>query len=134
MIYDIEITDFAPDARTSRTVVSTVEEAWATTRAAEAVDPCLLLVGRHEEDISYGDLHIWLAGDRAVVRLDEHREWYAMDDAHAASAAAGDTWFRDSEGTSFPAQNAETISRSHAFTALDYWLRTGGMLPSLTWT
>lgn len=134
MTYDIEITDFAPAARTSRTLVSTAEDAWIAARAAEALDPCVLLVGRHEDNVSSGDFHIWLASDRALARLDEHREQYAMDTARAASMAGGDTWFRDSEGTMFPAQQAETLSRSQAFQALGYWLRTGEMLPSLTWT
>lgn len=111
--------------------MSTAEEAWTAARAAEACDPCVLLVGRHAENVSHGDFCIWLARDRAYVRLDEHRERYAMDLARTAST--GDTWFRDSDGTTFPAQGAETVSRSQAFTALDYWLRTGGMLPSLTW-
>lgn len=133
MIYDIQITDFAPDARISQTVVSTAEEAWATARVAEAIDPCVLLVGCCLENVSYGDFQIWLAGGRALVRLDEHREWYAIDSVWATSTAAGDTWFRDSDGTSFLAQAAKRVSRSQAFAALDYWLRTGGKLPSLTW-
>ena len=133
MIYDIEITDFAPDARASRTVVSTAEEAWTAARAAETLDSCVLLVGQHAGNVSYGDFHVWLAGDRACVRLDEHREWYAMDAAWVAPAAAGETWFRDSDGTPFPAQAGETVSRSQAIAALDYWLRTGEKLPSLTW-
>lgn len=131
MTYDIEITDFAPDARTSRTVVGTADEARIVARAAEARDPCVLLVGRHEENVSWGDFYIWLAGDRALVRLDEHREWHAMDPVWVASAA-GETWFRYSEGP-FPAQDAETVSRPQALAALDHWLRTGEMLPSLTW-
>jgi hypothetical protein len=132
MIYDIEITDFAPDARTSRTVVSTAEEAWDAVRAAEACDPCVLLVARREEGVSYGDFHVWLAGDRACARLDEHREWFAMDHAWVTSEAAGETWFTDTDGP-FPAQTAETISRSQAFEALGHWLRTGEMLTSLMW-
>jgi len=132
MIYDIEIIDFAPDARTSRGVVNTAEEAWAAARAAEALDSCVLLVGRHDANVSYGDFHIWLAGDRVCVRLDEHREWFAMDAAWAASAAGGETWFMDADGP-FPKQIAETISRSQTFEALGHWLRTGEMLPSLMW-
>ena len=130
--YDIEITTFTPDLHTSRTVVDTAEEAWAAARAAETIDDCVLLVGCHTQEVSYGDFYIWLAGDRASVRLDEHRDWYASDPAWVASAAPMDTWFRDADGP-FPAQNAETISRAQAFEALEYWLQTGKMLPSLTW-
>jgi hypothetical protein len=132
--YDIEITGFAPDARTSRTAVSTAEEAWTAARAAEARDPCVLLVGRRSGNVSHGDFHVWLAGDRALVRLDEHREWRAMDPARVASAEMGDTWFRDSDGTPFPAQDAEAVSRSQAMDALAFWLKAGQMLPGLTWT
>lgn len=131
MIYEVEITVFAPGARASRTFASTPEEAWDAARAAEARDPCVLLVGRHEGNVNWGDFHLWLAGDRALTRLDQHREWRAMDPARVASAAGGDTWFRDSDGTAFPAQHPETISRSQAFEALAFWLHTGDMLPAL---
>jgi hypothetical protein len=132
--YDIEITAFAPDARTTRTVVSTAEEAWTTARAAEACDPCVVRGGRHEDGVSHGDCHLWVAGDRALVRLDAHREWHAMNHAHGVSEAGGDVWFTDSDGTAFPAQAAETVLRPQGFEALSHWLRTGQMLPSLTWT
>lgn len=99
MTYEIEITGFAPDPRTSRTVVDTAEEAWTAARVAEARDPCVLLVGRHEGNVSYGDFHICLPGDRALVRLDEQRDWHAMYPAWVASAAPMDTWFRDARWT-----------------------------------
>lgn len=134
MIYDIEITDFTLGARTSRTIVGTAEDAWEAACAARAGDESVLLVARRDATVSYGDFHIWLAGDRALVRLDEHREWFGIDADCAATASAGDIWFRDSDGASFPAQRAEAVARSQAFEALDYWLRTGKMLPSLNWT
>jgi hypothetical protein len=134
VIYDVEITGFAPDARTLSARVDTAEDAWSAARAAQARDPCVLLVARHEANVSRGDFYIWLQGDRALVRLDEHREWFAMDPARAASTSGSDAWFTDSEGTMFPAQDAETLARSQAFQALDHWLRTGEMLPGLTWT
>lgn len=123
-----------PKPVTSSTRVSTADEAWAVARAAGTRDPCVLLVARHGGRVSHGDFNIWLAGDRALVRLDEHREWHAMDPAPGASAAGGDTWFRDSDGAAFPAQAAETVARSQALEALDDWLRTGEMSPALTWT
>lgn len=133
MTYDIEITDFTPAPRTARTTAGSARDAWRAARAAAAHDPCVLLVGRHEANVSRGDFHLWLAADRALVRLDEHREWRAMDPAWLASAAGGDTGFRDADGTPFPAQAAETLSRSQAFEALEHWLRTGEMLPRLVW-
>ena len=56
-----------------------------------------------------------------------------MDSAHAESMAGGDAWFRDSDGATFPAQAAETISQSQAMEALAFWLQNGQMLPSLAW-
>ncbi|HEV3049928.1 MAG TPA: hypothetical protein VGX50_06455 [Longimicrobium sp.] len=136
MIYDIEITEFAPDARTSRAVVNTAEEAWAAARAAEALDACMLLVTRHEETVNWGDFYIWLAGGRASVRLDEHRDWYATDpEAMPVGDAAAETEleFGDEFGPFFKPRS-KTVSRAQAFEALEYYLRTREMLPSLTWT
>lgn len=99
----------------------------------EALATSVLLVGRHETNVSWGDFYIWLADDRALVRLYEHGERYAIDPARGASPAAGDTWFKDSDGSAFPAQDAETVSRSQAFEALGHWLRTGEMLTNLAW-
>lgn len=100
----------------------------------DAGEPCVVLVARHDGAVSRGEFHIWLSAGRALVRLDEHREWHAMDSAWPEFAAGGDAWFSDSNGTAFPAQAAETVSRSHAMDALAFWLQTGQMLPSLTWT
>jgi hypothetical protein len=90
--YDIGITDFAPDARVTRAVVRTAVDAWTAARVAEACDSCVLLVGRHADNASHGDFHVWLAGDRALVRLDEHRDWYATD-PEAGSAGDGEVEF-----------------------------------------
>lgn len=132
MTYDIEITDFAPDARMSRATVSTPQEAWIAARAAEALDPCMLLVSRLGGNVNWGDFYIWLAGDRALVRVDEHRDWYATDPLMTVAEADTELEFRDTHGTFFELF-AKTVSRAQAFAALDYYLRTGEMLPSLTW-
>lgn len=132
MMYEIEITRFKPEPVTIRADVSSATEAEAMTRE-RADGMSYVLVARHEGEVSWGDVHLWLAGDRALVRCDEHREWYARDPAWAEVGTASDVWFIDSDGTPFPAPGAETVSRSTAFEALDHWLRTGEMLPSLVW-
>jgi hypothetical protein len=80
----------------------------------------VVLVAHHDGAVSPGEFHIWLSAGRALVRLDEHREWHAMDSAHAGFAAGGDAWFADSDGTTFPAQTAETVSRPQAVNALAF--------------
>jgi hypothetical protein len=132
MIYEIEITRFAPGPVASVTTTGSAAEVARVVRA-DVCEPCVVLVAHHDGAVSRGEFHIWLAAGRALVRLDEHREWHAMDPAWAEFAADGDAWFRDSDGTNFPAQAAETISRSQAIDVLAFWLATGQMLPTLTW-
>jgi hypothetical protein len=132
MMYEIEITCFEPEPVTMRANVSSATEAEAMTRERDD-GTSYVLVARHEGEVSWGDVHLWLAGDRALVRCDEHREWHACDPAWAEVGTASEVWFIDSDGTPFPAAGAETVSRAQAFAALAYWLRTGGMLPTLRW-
>ncbi|MBB4634291.1 Imm1 family immunity protein [Longimicrobium terrae] len=131
--YDVEITTFASGLHTSRAVVHTAGEAWAAAREAEALNACVLLVGCQTRDVSYGDFHVWLAGDRAFLRLDEHREWYARGSALDQSNAESPVEFRTLDGTYFSVPRADTVTRSQAFEALDSWLQTGEMPPSLHW-
>lgn len=132
MIYEIEITRFAPAPVTS---VMTTGSAAKAERVvwADATESCLVLVARYHGAVSRGELHVWLSAGRALVRLDEHRDWHATDSAWAESAAGGDAWFTDSDGATFRAQAAETISQPQAMDALVFWLQTGQMLPGLTW-
>jgi hypothetical protein len=132
MLYEIEITRFEPVPTTVRTTASNPSEAEALVR--EGADGALyVLVACHEGEVSLGEFHVWLASGRAIVRVDEHREWHASDVAWAEAAAAGEVWLNDCDGTFFSAQVAETVSRSQAFAALGYWLRRGEKLPSLRW-
>ncbi|HEX6040015.1 hypothetical protein, partial [Longimicrobium sp.] len=117
MIYEIEITRFVPAPVVSVTTTGIAAEAERVVRL-DAVEPCVVLVAHHDGSVSRGEFYVWLSAGRALVRLDEHRERHAMDPAHADSAAGGDAWFRDSDGTTFPAQAGETVSRSQAMDAL----------------
>lgn len=114
MIYEIEIARFAPRPVASVTTTGIAAEAERVVRA-DVCDPCVVLVAHHDGAVSRGEFHIWLSVGRALVRLDEHREWHAMDPAWAEFAAGGDAWFRDSDGTTFRAQAAEAISRSQGW-------------------
>ncbi len=132
MMNEIEITHFEPEPITTRSTVNSASEAEALVR--EGADTAsYVLVARHEGEVSLGEFHIWLSGDRAIVRLDEHRERYATHPARISSIGGGEIWFRDVDGMPFPAQVAETVTRSRALEALNQWLRTGEMLPGLAW-
>jgi hypothetical protein len=132
VFYDIEITDFTSGGRTSRTVVSTAEEAGTQARAAESIDQCLLLVGRHAENVSHDDFHLWLAGSRAFLRLDGHRDWYATDPGAAPAQDGTEVELSDLDGR-FSVPFSRTLSRTQGFEALLHWLRTGEMMPGLAW-
>jgi hypothetical protein len=99
-----------------------------------AREPCVVTVAHRDGKVSYGEFHLWLSSGRALVRLDEHREWHATDRDGAATGGSGDVEFRDTDGSAFSASFGETVTRSQALDALAFWLRTGGMLPDLTWS
>jgi hypothetical protein len=98
MIYEIEITRFAPGPVAWGMTTDIAAEAERVVRT-DACEPGVVRVAQHDGAVSRGEFHIWLSAGRALVRLDQHREWHGMDSAHAESAAGGDAWFRDSGGT-----------------------------------
>jgi hypothetical protein len=129
--FDLEITCRAPEAVTEHLSARDAAQAEATVRArADAL--CCVLATRRDGERYGDDFYVWLADDRALLRRDEHREWYAHDPARVS--AAGETWFTDADGSLFPAQNGETVSRAQALDALSFWLRTGNLLPGLAWS
>lgn len=128
--FELQITRCVPDVVEEHLAARDADEADAMVRAR--ADACLVLATQRDGERYGDDFYVWLAGDRALLRRDEHREWYATDPAWIASAGSGEAWFADSDGP-FPVQAAETVSRAQALEALGYWLRTGGLLPSLTW-
>jgi hypothetical protein len=89
-----------------------------------------IMAAEHANGVSHGEFYAWLSGDRALVRVDEHREWYA----HELVRPGGDpVEFYDEDGESFTQSREATISRPQALAALTHWLSTGRMLPALTW-
>lgn len=132
MMYEIEITRIEPQPITTRTTTSSASEAEALVRRG-AGDPCVVTVAHHEGEISVGEFRIWMASGRAVVRLDEHRDWYAADSEAAAPDSEREMTFIDDDGSFFDAPASGTVSQSQALDALGFWLGTRKKLPTLTW-
>jgi hypothetical protein len=84
----------------------------------------------HANGVSYGEFHAWLSGDRALVRIDEHREWYAREPVRPKGDPVE---FFDEGEVSFAAPRGATVSREQALAALAHWLATGDMLRTLVW-
>lgn len=98
--------------------------------AREVGDSGRIMAADHGSAVSHGEIYVWLSSDRAVVRIDEHREWYAREPV----LPTGDpVEFYDEHGASFMESRAATISRLQALAALAHWLATGRMLSSLSW-
>jgi hypothetical protein len=88
-------------------------------------------VFHQDRQVSHTDLLLWVAGDRARVRVDEHREWYAVDASAAPSDAVVE--FVDSDGSTFTERLNETVSRQQAMIALADWLDGEEKTSLLTW-
>jgi hypothetical protein len=89
-----------------------------------------IMAGEHANGVSHGEFHAWLSGDRALVRVDEHREWYAREPVRPTGDPVE---FCDEDGDRFTRPREATVSRPRALAALAHWLSTGRMLPALTW-
>jgi hypothetical protein len=127
--FDIEVTRFVPERVVERVAAKDAAEAEAIVHA-NAGGVCCVLLAQRAGDQLVDDFYCWFSADRAFLRRDEHREWYATDLAMAA--ADGEVEFRDEHGP-VPEPLSQTVSRSQAFEAVAYWLRTGELLPTLTW-
>lgn len=132
MTFEIEITRFEEGFLSRRATAGDADAAEAMVRAGVRGECCVRATQRDGDRLGE-DFYVWFAGDRALVRRDEHREWYAADPAVAGSAAGATVEFRDDDGSRFPERMVGTVSRAQALEALACWLRTGTLLPSLTW-
>lgn len=137
MTFEVEITRFFPEPGTVRTRVETVGDAEAVVRAGAGEIECVLVAqgdGDRSADEFY-DLQrggrIWVARGRALVWRDAHREWYATDPTDAV-AGRGEVFFVIQTARRFRAGYRDRFALQ-GFDALALWLRTGEMLPSLTW-
>jgi hypothetical protein len=128
--YEVEVTTFSP--RLTSNQIETPDPERAIAFVAEALHPeCCIVVAAVENGVSYGDFMVWLNGDEAVVRLDEHREHFGASPSRAT--AVGELEFRDADATTFLQPANRTSDREGADTALVHWLRTRNKSPALTW-
>ena len=90
-------------------------------------------------NLSFGEFMIWLSDERALVRLDEHREHYATDSSITYDIRQGSVTFQDvgqwGFGTEIYTQNFDqTVTKAQALAAALHWLETGEKSESLQWT
>lgn len=79
-------------------------------------------------------LWLWLSPSGAHLRVDEHREHFALRPASLPSVAAEGVTFRDEDGSAFTVLGAEVLDRRTAMTAVLHWLQTGARTSALAWT
>ena len=131
-MFDVEIETFVPARPPLRRMGVPGTEAAALLAPVAEAARAAILVGRRGGD----DFLVWLSAERALVRLDAHREWYAADPSVAAAGAAAGgpvVEFQDGAASRFTAPAAATVSRTQALDALAHWMRTGEPAPALTW-
>lgn len=100
-------------------------------RTAEG-DLRFVMVADIRGGVDRGNFLAWFQGGRAFVRLDEHRDHYATD---SSIRNLPDEAIRfEGDGDSFEVPFAQSVSRAQALDALEIWLTTGQMSPSLEWS
>ncbi|RJF72363.1 hypothetical protein D3875_13195 [Deinococcus cavernae] len=82
---------------------------------------------------------IWLNAERAIFRLDEHREHYATDpDVFFDITQLSETFVNppenDFQGNTFVEDFHHTVTKAQALAAALHWLDTGEKLESLNWS
>ncbi|MBL9082812.1 MAG: hypothetical protein JNK76_13445 [Planctomycetales bacterium] len=85
------------------------------------------------ENTAAVDLLCWFAGDRARLRLDFHREFYAADPNLRSTVLQEPVTFCDEYGEKFTTPYSDTISKRQAIEAFEHWARIGGADLSLSW-
>jgi len=129
-MFDIEITTFDPEPAATPLKARNPHEAYMAVLARTG-SRCAVHVRHQDEVAAHTELYLWLSGDRARVRVDEHREWYATDPAAGASVAEAE--FTAADGSVFQARLEETVSRQQAMVALADWLDGEEKTSLLTW-
>jgi hypothetical protein len=119
-------------AEPAREEVEDASVVLAKIQAAEA-DLHFLMVADIRDRVDHGNFLVWLNGDRAFVRLDEHREHYATDPL-IRDRRYGVVRFGAGADDGFEVPFAESVSRKQALQALELWLRTGHRSPELEWS
>ena len=124
--FDVEVESFRPATSPIRRTAVPVTEVPALLRPLRDAERAALLVGRRGGD----DLYVWISGARARVRLDQHREWYATEQGDPDGP---EVEFEESPGVTFMQPFAATVSREHAWAAVDHFISVEQPLPALVW-
>jgi hypothetical protein len=129
-MFDIEITACQPEPVTNSLTARNPHEAYMAVLARLGVR-CAVRVFHQDRQATHTDFFLWVADDRARVRVDEHREWYATDPKLAPTE--GTVEFADRDGSLFSVPMNETVSRQQAMVALADWLDGEEKTSLLTW-
>lgn len=130
-VFEVEIIRFVSGRRLENLSFKNAEEVLETIREVNDL-PTFYAVNHREGRWSLGFFMVWFSGDRALVRLDEHREHYATDPS-LKNSDADEIIFDDATET-FTWRRDETVTREQAQAAFSYWLRTGTQIKSLAWS
>lgn len=133
MIYEIEITRFAPEPMVDRFVEDSSEAAAERIKSDDRVE-CVVFVAAldRERDVDCGNFWIWCDTVRALIQLNEHREHYASDPTLPAEQRM-DVRFRNEDGSFLTVPFSQTVSCAQALAALHFWLPGLQRTPELEW-
>lgn len=130
MNYEIEVTTFAP--RLAAHQFETADPVKAASYLDEQLESiCCVVVAASESEVDLGNFILWLSGERALVRLDEHREHFAS--SPNIDGRNSPIVFRDDDGSSFSVAVERTVARQDAVAALRFWLSSQARTASLNW-
>lgn len=134
MVYEIEITSFAPEPVKERYTSASSEDATHQIQLGDIVEFVVFVAAiEHERNVDWGNFYVWCNAERALIELQEHCEHYAID-PQLPSDQNRDVWFRDEDGSSFSVPYQQTLSRDQALAALRFWLPAQQHTPDLTWS
>ena len=134
MIYEIEITRFAPGPIVERYAVATSEDAARQIQLDHAIELLIFVTALdRERNVDWGNFCVWCNAERARVQLNEHREHYATDPLLQPEQTR-EVRFRDELGGSFSVPYQQTVTRDQALAALRFWLPSQEHTPELAWS
>ena len=93
--------------------------------------PFFMLVAALGQGVDHGNFLIWGNGQKAIVKLQEHRDFMAIHSENGEDESA--VMFFDSDGSDFTEQMCNTIRHDAAIDALLYWLQSMERTPDLIW-
>ncbi|HEV7508714.1 MAG TPA: hypothetical protein VGS07_27795 [Thermoanaerobaculia bacterium] len=134
MIYEIEITHFAPDPIVERYAGATSEDAVQQIQLDQAIEFVVFVAALdRERNVDWGNFCVWCNAERALIELREHREHYATDPLLQPEQTR-EVRFRDEDGSSFSVPYQRTVTRDQALAAMRFWLPFQEHTPELAWS